>query len=227
VGRSTRPLRKAIQVGRSNHSHRALLAPQTVASKPAQHGHRDHPLPRLTRPILPRAARLARGGRTTMMEHRGFSTATPALLHTRRGAIERTLRTSSPSVADLRDSTFHPPVHLRLARCKLREPDAHAPWTSTMTTLLHKLLGTDQVGTITLHLLSSSLASTTYANYDNGMCQFAAFCHEKVLNHASTVSVEDNSRKRSYSHSHANMTVTETTSLHTWCQHNRSVRAVA
>jgi hypothetical protein len=49
----------------------------------------------------------------------------------------------------------------------------------------------------------------------------------EVLNHANTVSVEDNSRKRSYSHSHANMTVTKTTSLHAWCRDNKSGRAVA
>jgi site-specific recombinase XerD len=50
-----------------------------------------------------------------------------------------------------------------------------------MTTQLRKLLGTDQVGTATLHLLSSSLAPTTYANYDSGVRQFAAFCHEEDI----------------------------------------------
>jgi hypothetical protein len=44
-----------------------------------------------------------------------------------------------------------------------------------------------------------------------------------LLKHANTLSVEDNSRKRSYSHSHANKTVTETTSLHARCRDNRSV----
>jgi hypothetical protein len=48
-----------------------------------------------------------------------------------------------------------------------------------------------------------------------------------LSNHANTVSVEDNSRKRSYTHTHANMTVTETTSLHAWCRNNISERAVA
>jgi hypothetical protein len=54
---------------------------------------------------------------------------------------------------------------------------------------------------------------------------FSQLC---ILNHANTVSVEGNSRKRSYSHSHANMTVTETTaSLQAWCGDNKNVRAVA
>jgi site-specific recombinase XerD len=44
-----------------------------------------------------------------------------------------------------------------------------------------QLLGTDQVGTTTLHVVSNSLAPTTYANYDNGMRQFAAFCHEEDI----------------------------------------------
>jgi hypothetical protein len=134
VVRTTRPLRKTTPVGRIGHRHRTQLAPQTVVPRLAQHGHRDHPLPRLTRHVLPRSARLARGGRTTKMEHRGLSTATPALMHTRTCAIGRTLRTSSPSVADLRTSTVHPPVHSRMTMYNLREPDAHAPWTATMTT---------------------------------------------------------------------------------------------
>jgi hypothetical protein len=116
-----------------------------------------------------------------MMERRGFSTATPAWLHTRKSAIERTLRTSNPSVADLRASIFHPQVLSRPSRYTMREPDAHAPWTSTMTTQLRKLLGTDHVGTTTLHMLSSSLAQTNYANYESGMRQFAAFCHEEDI----------------------------------------------
>jgi hypothetical protein len=181
VVRATRPLHKTTTVGRSGHRRRTLLAPQTVVPRLAQHGHRGHPLLHLTRLALPRSARLTRGGRTTMMEHRGLSTATPSLMHTGKGAIGRTLRTSSPSVADLRTSTVHPPVHSCPVRYKLREPDAHAPWTATMTAHLRKLLGTDQVGTTALHMMSSSLAPTTYANYDSGMLQFAAFCHKEDI----------------------------------------------
>jgi hypothetical protein len=77
-GRTTLPLRKATPIGRSTHRRRTLLAPQAMVSIATQHGRRDHPLPRLTRHVLPRGARLARRGRTTMMERRGFSTATPA-----------------------------------------------------------------------------------------------------------------------------------------------------
>ena len=115
------------------------------------------------------------------MEHRGFSTATPAWLHTRRGAIGRTLRTANSSLTDLRAMVTYPPKPSRPVRYTLREPDAHAPWTATMTTRLRKLLGTDQIGTTALHLLSSSLAPTTYSNYDSGMRQFAAFCHEENI----------------------------------------------
>jgi hypothetical protein len=181
VVRSTRPLRKATPLGRSSDRHRAVLASQNVVLTPAQHCHRDHKLPRLTRPILLRPAQLSRRDRTTEMDHRGFSIATPAWLHTRIGAIGRTLRTASPSVAYIRASIFHPPVHSRPTRYKLREPDAHAPWTATMPTQLHKLLGTHKVGTTALHLLSSSLAPTTYANYDSVMRQFAVFCHEEDI----------------------------------------------
>jgi hypothetical protein len=48
-----------------------------------------------------------------------------------------------------------------------------------------------------------------------------------ILNHANTVSVEDNLRKRSYIHSPANGTITATTSLHALCRDNISGRAVA
>jgi hypothetical protein len=125
------------------------------------------------------------------MEHRGFSTATPAWLHTRTGAIGRTLRAASSSLTDLRAMVNHPPKPSRSVRYTLREPDAHTPCTATMTARLRKLLGTDQIGTTALHLLSSSLAPTTYANYDSGMRQFAAFFHEENIHplQATTLSV--------------------------------------
>jgi hypothetical protein len=69
----------------------------------------------------------------------------------------------------------------RPVRYTLREPNAHAPWTATMTGRLRNLLGTDHIGTTALHLLSSSLAPTTYSNCDSGMRQFAAFCHEEHI----------------------------------------------
>jgi hypothetical protein len=116
-----------------------------------------------------------------MMEHRGLSTTTAAWPQTRRDAIGWTLRTSNPIIADLRAGTSLPPMHSRPVQYKQREPDAHAPWTATMTTHLRKLLGIDQIGTTALHVLSTSLAPTTYSNYDSGMRQFAAFCHEEDI----------------------------------------------
>jgi hypothetical protein len=178
---SFRPLCETTPIGGSCYRHRTALAPKTVVLELTQLGHRDHPLPRLARPVFPRSARLARGGRTTMMEHRGFSTATPAWLHSRRGAIGRTLRTASSNLTDLSAMVNHPTKPSRPVRNTLREPDAHAPWTATMTTRLRKLLGTDQIGTTALHLLSSSLVPTTYSNYDIGMRQFASFCHEENI----------------------------------------------
>jgi hypothetical protein len=43
------------------------------------------------------------------------------------------------------------------------------------------MLGTDHIRITTLNLLGSSLAPTTYANYDNGKRDFAAFCHEEGI----------------------------------------------
>jgi hypothetical protein len=56
-----------------------------------------------------------------------------------------------------------------------------------MTIQLRKLLGTDHVGTTALHLLSSSLAPTTYANYDGGKRLFAAFCQEEDIHPKQTI----------------------------------------
>jgi hypothetical protein len=124
--RLTPPLRKTTPVGRIGYRHHTLVATQAMVPTAPQHGHRDHPLPRHTRPFLPWTARLARGGRTTRVERGGLSTATPASLHTRRGAVGRTLRTTSPKFVDLRSLTYRPPVRPRPARYQLRKPEAQA-----------------------------------------------------------------------------------------------------
>jgi hypothetical protein len=82
-----------------------------------------------------------------------------------------------------------PEIQEKRERPKPEEP--HAAWTATMTTNLRKLLGTDHIGTTALHMLSNSLAPTTYSNYDIGMRQFAAFCHEEDIHslHATTHSI--------------------------------------
>jgi hypothetical protein len=48
--------------------------------------------------------------------------------------------------------------------------------TTSTTTSLHDLLGTDLLGTAALTLLSSSMALAIYANYDNNIRRFFAFC---------------------------------------------------
>jgi hypothetical protein len=50
-----------------------------------------------------------------------------------------------------------------------------------MTAQLRTMLGTHHIGTTSLNLLSSSLAPTTNADYDNGVRQLAAFCHEEGI----------------------------------------------
>jgi hypothetical protein len=65
--------------------------------------------------------------------------------------------------------------------------------------------------------------STCEAEYYSAADATKEELHLRLLNHANTVSVEDNSRKRSYSHSPANMTITVSTSLHAWCRDYRSM----
>jgi hypothetical protein len=52
----------------------------------------------------------------------------------------------------------------------------NAPWTASMPTKLRDLLGTDPLGTVAIGLLNSSLAPSTYANYDNALRQYLTFC---------------------------------------------------
>jgi hypothetical protein len=181
LGSTARTICKATPLRSISYRHRTLLAPQAVVPTTTRHGHRNHPLPRYTRPFLPRTARLARGCRTTRVERSGLSVVTSAWLHTRRGAIGRTLRTTSLTSADQRPPADNPPGRPRRARYELREPDAHAPWTTTMTAQLRNVLGTDYIVTTSLNLLCSSLAPTTYANYDSGMRQLAAFATRKAF----------------------------------------------
>jgi hypothetical protein len=60
-----------------------------------------------------------------------------------------------------------------------------------MIVLLRTMLRTDHIGTTTLNLLRSSLATTTYAYYDSYIRQFAAFYHEEGIHplHATTQSI--------------------------------------
>jgi hypothetical protein len=61
-------------------------------------------------------------------------------------------------------------------RYRLQMASANAPWSSAMAEKYHTLLGTDTLGIAAISLLSNSLAPSTYANYDNAVRQFFAFC---------------------------------------------------
>jgi hypothetical protein len=50
-----------------------------------------------------------------------------------------------------------------------------------MTAQLRTVQVADHIGTTSLNILSSSLAPTTYANYDSGKRKFAAFCDEEGI----------------------------------------------
>jgi hypothetical protein len=108
-------------------------------------------------------------------------------------------------------------TRLQLPPKKSRPPitSSDTTWLSNQSRELVKTLRhcSNKRGPLPLALFSSPLLHTTD--------------YMTLLNHAITVSVEDNLRKRSYSHSPANGTGTATTSLQAWCQDNRSERAVA
>jgi hypothetical protein len=127
LGSITRNNREATAIKSGNYRIRTTLAQRAVVIVATQHGSHDHPLPRVTRPLLFMATRLVQGDRAATMERRGFSTTMPAWLHTRLGVIGLTLRTTSPRITDLRPLAQAPPGRPRNARYPLREATAQAP----------------------------------------------------------------------------------------------------
>jgi hypothetical protein len=87
LGSTANILRKTTTVESASYRHRTTMARHAMVLARTLHGSRDHPLSRHTRPLNSRATRLEQDGRTTRVERGGLSAATPAWLHTRRGAI--------------------------------------------------------------------------------------------------------------------------------------------
>jgi hypothetical protein len=161
-------------VRRNRYSRRPLLAQQTVVPRPPTTRFPRPAFPVSTGPILPRLARQARGGRTTRLEHRGLSSHTPSWLYTRRGAIGQSLRAANAT------SYAHPRIeqqpHPNRQRYRLIADATQAPWSFSMATRFRGLLGRDHLGTTAISLLRSSLAPSTYSNYDSALRPNCAFC---------------------------------------------------
>jgi hypothetical protein len=136
--------------------------------------HRDRPLPSYARPLIFRTTRHARGGRTPRVERRGLSDFTLSWLHTCRGAIGNSLRSSSFYLCR---TLLHLPQETPRRTCppryRLNPDSATAQRAASMTTRLQDLLGTDLLVTTALNLLSNSLAPATCANYDNNLRRFS------------------------------------------------------
>jgi hypothetical protein len=138
--------------------------------------HRDSTLPGDPRPILSRQARQGRGGRTSRVEHRGFSALTPSWLYTRRGTIGRTLRPDRLN-ALVQHAT---PLRTRPLRYCLRLGTAPAPWSADLAETFQDLLGSDKLGVTAVALLSNSLVPCTYASYDSALRQFFFSARRKI-----------------------------------------------
>jgi hypothetical protein len=88
-------------------------------------------------------------------------------LYTRRGALGMSLRAANLT----HDSPLPVPLRTRIGtqRYRLIADTPQAPWSNFMCTKSLALLGTDRLGNTTISLLSSSLAPSTYANYDSAL----------------------------------------------------------
>jgi hypothetical protein len=157
--------------------HRPLLAGQDVVLRLMSPRHSYLALPGIPRPFLSRRARQARGGRTTRVEHRGFSAITPSWLYTRCGTIGRALRPARgwSKTPPIRHPRTGPPLY------RLQTDSTQAPWSSDLAETFHPLLGTDKLGVTAITLFSNSLAPSMYANYDSALRQFFAFCIEENI----------------------------------------------
>jgi hypothetical protein len=153
---------------------RPLLAEQNVVPRFRPACTRNVALPGGPRPVLSRHARQTRGGRTSLVEHRGLSALTPSWLYTRRGAIGRALR------PDRLISTVQPVRRLRTGppRYSQQFGTAPAPLSADLAETFQDLLGTDKLGVTAVALLSNSLAPSTYASYDILLRQFFILCTE-------------------------------------------------
>jgi hypothetical protein len=103
-------------------------------------------------------------------------------LHTHRGAIGQSFCDTSLSVTiafAAPPATPRPRTGPR--RYRLNSRTTIAPWTATMTTHFHKLLGAATLGLAALCLLIRSLVSATYVNYDSNLRQLFAICAEENL----------------------------------------------
>jgi hypothetical protein len=65
--------------------------------------------------------------------------------------------------------------------CRLNIHSTSAPWTATMATHIHTLLGIDKLGRKGLSLLINSLAPTTYANYYSNLRNSFTMCLEENI----------------------------------------------
>jgi hypothetical protein len=164
---------------RSRHRRGPLLAQQIVVPRPPPPRIPHLAFPASAGPFLPRQARRARGGRTTLLERGGLSSTTLSWLYTRHGATCQSLRAAQGV------STEPPPAALRPApgtqRYHLAANPTQASWSPSMTTHFRTLLGTDKWGTTAIGLLSNSLVPSIYANYDSTLRHYFAFCAEENL----------------------------------------------
>jgi hypothetical protein len=158
------PRRQAKPIASAGNRRRPLLAQQDVVPRHAAPRHHDRAFPNVTRPILSRQARHARGGRTTPFE--------ASCLYTRRGAIGLALQPTQVC------STAPPIIPPRIGppRYRMQMDSAKALWSSTMVETYQSLLGTDTLGVTAINMLRNSLAPSAYANCNSAMRQFFALC---------------------------------------------------
>jgi hypothetical protein len=145
-GSTANILRETTTVESGSCRHRTTLATHAMALASTLHGSRDHPLSRHTLSLNSMATRHEQDGRTTRVERGGISAPTPAWLHTRMGAIGRTLRATSPHIASLLSLSHPPPERPRNDRNLSHNATTNAPWIATMTSNLHIMLGPTSSG---------------------------------------------------------------------------------
>jgi hypothetical protein len=169
--------RQTAPIRRNRYYSGSLLAQHNMVPIPPTTRSLYHALPAFARPLPAACSASPRVSDHPLGASWSFKYRTSAWLYTRRGAIGRSPRAAHAAV------TAPPPSVLRPVPSThhLTADPTQAPLSSCMTTKFRTLMSTDSAGTTAIGLLSSSLAPSTYANYDNTLRHYFAFCAEEHL----------------------------------------------
>ena len=185
LGAPAGPGRLAATFGSGSDRGGPPMGGQGMVSSPARGSRRLRGISPVPRPVLPRLAGLARGGRAGRLERHSHAPAVPAWRHLRAAAAATqpsagiTVRRGGP--ATHLAITDPPASHQPSRRYQLQPARVHPAWQASMKAALSSMLGEDSLGQQALSLVAGSLAATTVGTYGSAFQRFLSFCSQVGL----------------------------------------------